>query len=215
MKFFHLPVLVVVHEHWILGQLVCLSVLFLTCEHAPVEELLVIVVKRSILVEVRRQVLTALIWNLTTRLFELLGLRRVFLTIHCNWTSVGVDGRSLLICGDLDVAHSQIVELIILKALRVIYKIANLVLLGSWPSINILPLQTVFVLMLGLLPAHLKLFKLRRSPRILVYHELVFACWFHFVVMIESTVLACLILLTCNYHTVVVMSLCIVFRQLG
>ena len=60
-KLFHLPVLVVVHEHRILGQLVCLSVLFLTREHAPVEEFLVIVVEGSILVEVWRQVLTALV----------------------------------------------------------------------------------------------------------------------------------------------------------
>lgn len=215
MKFFHLPVLVVVHEHWILGQLVCLSVLFLTREHAPVKEFLVVVVEGAILVEVRRQVLTALVWNLAARFFEFLGLGGVFLTIHCNWTSVGVYWRGLFIRGDLDVAHSQVVELIILKALRMIYKVANLVLLGCRPSVDILPLQTVFVLMLRLLPAHLKLFKLRRSPRILVHHKLIFACRFHFVVVIKRTVLTCLILLTCNYHTVIVLSLSIVLWQLG
>ena len=76
----------------------------------------------------------------------------------------------------MDVAHSQIVELIILKALRVIHKVTNLVLLGGGPSVDILPLQTVFVLMLWLLPAHLKLFELRRPSRILVHNKLVFAC---------------------------------------
>ena len=66
--------------------------------------------------------------------------------------------------------------MIILEALGVIYKVADLVLLGLLNAIDLLSLQTVFVLMLRLLPAHLKLFKLWRSTGVLVHHKLVFAC---------------------------------------
>lgn len=53
MELFHLPViLILVTEHGTLGQLVGMSVLLLTRQHPPVEKLFVVVVKRSVLLDV-------------------------------------------------------------------------------------------------------------------------------------------------------------------
>ena len=72
-------------------------------------------------------------------------------------------------------AHSQVVELVVLEALRVVYKSVHLVLLQRLVRIVILPLQTVFVLVFGLLLAHLKLFEFGRPSGVLVHHEFVLA----------------------------------------
>ena len=163
----------------------------------------------------RWEVFAALVWKLATRFFELLTLMTLFLTIHCNWTSVGIYRRGLLIGWDLHVTHSQVVELVILKALGVIHKVAHLILLAMSAPVDILPLQTVFVLMLGLLPAHLELLKLRRSSCILVYHKFVLTCGLDLVVGIQSAVFTCFVLMASHDGTVVILSLRIVFGQLG
>lgn len=112
-------------------------------------------------------------------------------------------------------AHSQVVELVVLKALRMVHEPVDLVLLKRLVRIVILPLQTVFVLVFGLLLAHLKLFEFRRPASVLFYDKFVLAGRLHLIVYIDAALFSSLLLLIRQHYTVFILLLRIVFGQLG
>ena len=86
-------------------------------------------------------------------------------------------------------------------------EVADLSLLQGMTAIVGLPLQTVFILVLGLLLAKLELVKLGRASCVLIDHELVLALRLHFVVVVQCAVLACLVLEIGCIHTVIIVPL--------
>ena len=96
-----------------------------------------------------------------------------------------------------------------------VHEPVHLVLLQGLVRIVILPLQTVFVLVLGLLFAHLKLFEFGRAASVLFDHEFVLAGRLHLVVDVDSALFPSLLLLVCQHDTVFILLLRIVFGQLG
>ena len=96
-----------------------------------------------------------------------------------------------------------------------VHEAIDLVLLQGLVRIVILPLQTVFVLVLRLLLAHLKLFEFGRAARVLFDHEFVLARRLDLVIHIDTALLASMLLLVRQHDTVFVLLLRIVFGQLS